>query len=242
MATASTARAMLGNPDYPTSDGKPMAETDYHRDLMLALIQTLRAYYAADPQVYVSGNILLFYEPGNRRRHVSPDVLVVKGVPKADRLNYLVWEEGQPPDLVIELTSSSTRSKDTKKKFQLYQDTLKVAEYFLFDPMGDYLDPPLQGYQLQRGKYVAIQPIEGRLPSDVLGLHFERHDKVLRVYDPATGRWLPTEEERTAQAEEQAEQAQGRLAQAEGRLAQAKAENKRLQRELDELRRQVPPQ
>ena len=63
---------------YPTSDGKPMAETDWHRDLMLALIQTLKAYHEAQRRVYVSGNLLLFYERGNRRRHLSPDVFVVK--------------------------------------------------------------------------------------------------------------------------------------------------------------------
>ena len=63
---------------YPTTDGKPMAETDYHRDVMLDLIETLRAFYAADPMVYVSGNLLLFYEEGDRRRHVSPDVFVVR--------------------------------------------------------------------------------------------------------------------------------------------------------------------
>ena len=65
---------------YPTSDGKPMAETDTHRDLMTALIETLKAFYAAEPLVYVSGNLLLCYEEGNRRRHVSPDVFVVRGV------------------------------------------------------------------------------------------------------------------------------------------------------------------
>src|SRR5262249_48387849 len=91
---------------YPTSDGKPMAETDWHRDLMAVLIQTLRAYYCSDSQVYVSGNLLLFYVPGDKRRHVSPDVFVVKGVPKRDRPNYLVWQEGKGPDVVIELTSS----------------------------------------------------------------------------------------------------------------------------------------
>jgi hypothetical protein len=74
--------------DYPTSDGKPMAETDWRRDLMNALIQTLAAYYAAEPMVYVSGNLLVFYKPGNRRRHLSPDVFVVKGVAKHQRPNY----------------------------------------------------------------------------------------------------------------------------------------------------------
>jgi hypothetical protein len=61
--------------DYPTSDGKPMAETDRHRDLMQDLIQTLQEFFASSPRVYVSGNLLLFYERGNRRRYVSPDVL-----------------------------------------------------------------------------------------------------------------------------------------------------------------------
>ena len=81
--------------DYPTSDGKPMAETDWHRDLMMVLIQTLSAYYAAEPLVYVSGNLLVFYEPGNRRRHLSPDVFVVKGVGKHQRPNYLIWEDAR---------------------------------------------------------------------------------------------------------------------------------------------------
>jgi hypothetical protein len=39
---------------------------------MITLIHRLKAYYAGDPRVYVSGNLLVFYEPGNRRRHVSP--------------------------------------------------------------------------------------------------------------------------------------------------------------------------
>jgi hypothetical protein len=63
---------------YPTADGRPMAETDCHRDIMYALIKVLQSFYAADPNVYVSGNLLLYYVPGSKRRHVSPDVFVVK--------------------------------------------------------------------------------------------------------------------------------------------------------------------
>ena len=58
---------------YPTTDGRPMGETDLHRNIMFASIESLKLHYAGQ-QVYVSGNILLFYQPGNRRRHVSPDV------------------------------------------------------------------------------------------------------------------------------------------------------------------------
>jgi Uma2 family endonuclease len=149
------------NPNYPTSDGRPMAETGHHRILMNDLIESLDAYFADDPTVYVSGNLLLFYEPGNRRRQISPDVFVVKGVAKHKRLNYLTWEEGKGPDFVIELTSSSTRHEDQDTKFRKYRDVLRVKEYFLFDPFGDYLKPPLQGYRLRAGVYQAIRPLQG---------------------------------------------------------------------------------
>src|ERR1051326_238910 len=119
--------------DYPTSDGKPMAETDDHRDLMATLIETLKLYYAASALVYVSGNLLIYYVPGDKRRHISPDVFVVRGVAKHNRLYYLVWEEGKAPEAAIELTSKSTRRDDLGKKMVLYRDVLKVKEYFLFD-------------------------------------------------------------------------------------------------------------
>src|SRR5439155_21946131 len=185
MATVSPTPPLLKN-GYPTSDGKPMAETEIHRDLVWALVAILKAFYQAQPRVYVSGNLLIFYVPGNKRRHVAPDVFVVKGVPKRVRNNYLVWEEGKGPDIVIELTSSSTRREDVNKKFDLYQNTLKVKEYFLFDPLEDYLDPPLRGYRLRKGVYQPIRLVNRRLPSQVLGLHLEREGKQLRLYDPST--------------------------------------------------------
>ena len=96
MATVSTARVMLDN-GYPTSDGKPMAETDWHRDLMVALIQTLTAFFTEQPRVYVSGNLLVCYDQRDGRRHVSPDVFVVRGVAKHQRPNYLLWEKEERP-------------------------------------------------------------------------------------------------------------------------------------------------
>src|SRR4051812_34402726 len=114
MATVPDRRVRAGN-DYPTGDGKPMAETDQHRELMQDLIRTLMFFFLNVEDVYVSGNLLLFYERGNRRRHVSPDVFVVRGVAKQRRENYLLWEEKRP-SVVIELTSKSTKREDEGTK------------------------------------------------------------------------------------------------------------------------------
>lgn len=207
---------------YPTRDGRPIGETELHRDLLIDLIRTLQICGADNPHFYVSGNLLMYYEQGNKRKHGSPDVFVVPDLPRGKaqpRDYYLVWEEGRTPALVIELTSKSTRKEDLNKKFRLYREVLRVEEYFLFDPYAEYLKPPLQGFRLSRGRYVRIKPIDGRLPSQVLGMHLERNGSQLRLYNPVTSGWLPTPQEV---------------------LAHAEAENERLRRELEALRRQLP--
>jgi Uma2 family endonuclease len=197
--------------EYPTGDGKPMAETPVHRDAMIDLIPTLQAYYRDDPMAYVSGNMLVYYEEGNKRRHLAPDVFVVRGIPKHERLNYLLWEEGKGPDLVIELTSKSTRREDQTTKRDLYRDVLRVSEYFLFDPLAEYLDPPLQGFRLVAGEYAPIDPRDGRLPSEVTGLHLESRGRALRLYSPELGLVLPTPAERMAEAEAEVERLRAEL-------------------------------
>ncbi len=116
--------------DYPTSDGKPMAETDLHRILMLALIGTLTDFFRTTPRVYVSGNLLVFYKRGDLLKHVSPDVFVVRGVAKRLRDNYLIWRERKAPEFVIELTSHSTKREDTRKKLILYRECLEGEGVF----------------------------------------------------------------------------------------------------------------
>ena len=217
---------------YPTTDGKPMAETDYHRELMVDLIEALKVFYADEPLVYVSGNLLLFYEKGNKRRHLSPDVFVVPGVGNHRRDNFLLWEEGHGPKFVIELTSSSTRKEDVTKKFALYRDLLKVREYFLFDPLGDYLKPSMQGWRLVKGVYQSIRAVEGRLPSSTTGLHLERHDEELRLWNPVTKSWLPTSREALDDATLSRDRETDARQAAERRLADAQAEIQRLRERL----------
>jgi Uma2 family endonuclease len=227
-------------PFYIESDGKPMGETQAHIENMLYLLEPLREWFASDPMVYIGANMFVHYERGNRNRHVSPDVFVVKGVPKdvrPKRRNYRVWEEGRAPDFIVEFTSESTREEDQTTKRAIYQDLLRVSEYFLFDPFEEYLHPPLQGYRLTKGAYRPIRPLKGRLPSKVLGLHLEADGELLRLYDPAAGRRLPippeVEEARKLAEAERATEATARQ--------RAEAEVERLRRELEELRRKLPP-
>jgi Uma2 family endonuclease len=172
-----------------------MGETPRHITNMFFAVHPLGIYFADEPQAFVAANMFVYYERGNRHAHVSPDVFVVLGVPKnrtPERRRYLLWEEGKGPDLVIEFTSESTREEDIDDKMAIYQDTLRVPEYFLFDPFEEYLHPPLQGYRLVGTHYQVIEPFNGRLPSEVLQLHLEACGELLRFYNPVTGQYLPT--------------------------------------------------
>lgn len=181
---------------YPDSDGRPMGETPRHADNLAYLVHMLRMWYERESQVFIAGNMFLYYVPGDRLKHLSPDVFVVHGVPKhttPERRRYLVWEEeGKAPDFVIELTSDTTREEDVDDKMTIYRDILQVKEYFLYDPYEEYMDPPLQGYRLVEGQYQAIELVEGRLPSETIGLHLEASEGFLRLFDPVTRLWIPT--------------------------------------------------
>jgi len=104
---------------YPESDGKPMGETDEHRVAMVRHIRILEECYQGQ-RVYVSGDLLLYYEQGNPRKYVVPDAFVVKGILPRRRRIYKTWIEGKTPDVVIETTSRKTRRKDTVDEPDLY--------------------------------------------------------------------------------------------------------------------------
>ena len=119
---------------YPTGDGKPMAETDAHVSLILYHLGALQSRYSkAGGLVYVAGNNFLYYEEGNPKARISPDTYVVFGISPHPRDSYKVWEEGgHTPAVVFEFTSKSTQAEDTDKKFRIYEEILRVPEYFLF--------------------------------------------------------------------------------------------------------------
>jgi Uma2 family endonuclease len=214
---------------YPESDGQPMAETDVHRKLLMDLDFVLRTFFRDEPQVYVAGNLLIYFVEGDPTQSVAPDMFVVKGVPKQDRRIYRVWREGKAPDVVIELTSDSTRADDLGRKRFLYAD-LGVREYFLFDPLGNYLKPPLRGYRLVGDEY--IQMNETPMYSAELGLELHPEGIALRLFDPRTQRYLLTPDETYDEAEREALRADYERTRAE----RAEAELARVRAELEKLR------
>ena len=248
---ASTADAEI---EYPTGDSRPVGETPLHFKNLTNAVKVLERYFAKQPMVYVSGNMFVYYEKGNRHKHVSPDVFVALGVPKdKPREAYFIWEEGHGLDFVVELTSKSTEGEDLDDKMEIYRDEIQVTEYFLFDPKGEYLDPPLQGYRLRDGRYTRLDMLEGRLPSEAIGLHLERDGAWLRFYNPSTGLWLPTSEEREEELEADRQRVEAERLQSEAereleRMARQRAEAEREQlarelegsaKELERLRREL---
>lgn len=181
-------------PLYPESDGKPMAETDTHANLLMNLRLSLDNYFRDDSNVYVSGNLLVYYVEGNPAKCFAPDVFVVRGVLKGERRIYKLWEEGVAPQIIIELTSRKTWKEDLQTKWRLYEE-LGVQEYFIFDPEYDYLDDPLVGYRLENGKYVEVEIKDGRAKSEVLGLELVNTGETLRLFDPTSNQVLPTPQE-----------------------------------------------
>ena len=108
--------------EYPCSDGQPMAETDIHGACMMYVTCALRGWFKrrGRTDVYVASNNFLYYEQGNPRAVVSPDVYVVVGVPAHLRDTYLLWNEPKGPDFVLEVTSASTRRVDERRKRDVY--------------------------------------------------------------------------------------------------------------------------
>lgn len=223
---------------YPESDGEPMAETDVHRDLMSEILITpLKTRYQKAGNVYVTGNIWLYYEEGDPTAVISPDVFVVFGLPNRRRRVYKMWVEGKGPDVVFELTSTSTRRRDLGEKRQLYED-LGVKEYFLFDPLGEYLSPPLRGFVLRDGFFSNLELVkrpdgEYQLFSELLGLEIHTANGLLRLYDPIEKRYLLYATEENAARQEAERQARSAEKQARNAERQARNAEERLMAERE---------
>ncbi len=208
---------------YPESDGTPMGETGFHVNVMLYLKQALELYFQQQKDIYVAANMFFYYEEGNPSAVAAPDVFVVKGVSKAERRTYKLWEEEKVPCAIFEITSRSTQREDLGNKRALYE-RLNVKEYFIFDPLEEYLSPCLQGFRLHRGYYHPI-PLsdDGSLSSRELDLILKPAGTLLRLIDPHSQEMLPT----LGEAAQRANQAEAKAARLQAELAELRAQLKR---------------
>ena len=190
---------------YPESDGKPMADTDLHLYWIKRIQDMIETYFSQNPEVYISGNIMMYDIEGPMRTAVSPDILVAFGLGQKFRRTYKVWEEGKPPDFVMEFSSKRTYRNDLDEKMAHYA-RMAIPEYVLYDPDRRFLPSPLMGFRLVEGTYVEIAPdADGGIRSEILGLNFRLTEDGLAIYDPRAQKWLQTRAEQEATARQKAE-------------------------------------
>ncbi|HSF39300.1 MAG TPA: Uma2 family endonuclease [Thermoanaerobaculia bacterium] len=230
-------------------DGVPL-ESDWHTQqlpLLRGLIgQTMLEQERTD--FFSGANIFVYYSKEQarevfeeetkgleQRAYRGPDVFWVGGVPKRKRQAWVSWEEGgRLPDVIFEMLSPSTASKDRKEKRELYEQVFRTAEYFMYEPATG----KFEGLRLIDRAYRTIPPDEkGRLWSSQLGAFVglwhgvveRQEDDWVRLFRP-DGTLVPTHEER-AEAERQRADA------AEQRADEMAAELARLRAALEEHRR-----
>jgi Uma2 family endonuclease len=207
--------------DLPSDDGKPM-ETQRHKMQMDILIETLYPWLEDRSDGYVGGNMFLYFSLAQVRNQdfQGPDFFAVLGVPKGERLSWVVWEEGKAPNVIIELLSPSTAAKDKLVKKLTYQNDVRVPEYFWFDPFNPN---DLAGFRLDNGTY---QPIfsdsQDRLVSQQLELALVRWQGLYRGVNAIWLRWqtldgelIPTGQEEAIQAQIKAQEAESKAQAAE---------------------------
>jgi Uma2 family endonuclease len=205
-------------PTHLDSDEPPL-ETDFHRNQIDLLIRLLKHWWQDRPDVYVSGNLTVYYNEQQLKKKDfrGPDIFIVLGTEKKDRRSWAVWEEGgKYPNVVIELLSSATAAVDKGAKKELYQDVWRVPNYFWFHPQ----TLEFAGFHLVDGRYEALAPTDlGWLWSEQIQLFIGIHKQQLRCFT-AEGYLIPLPEEAERQAKEQAQQQVEQAQQRVERLAE----------------------
>ena len=210
---------------YPIEDGEPLAESYEHLRAIFNIFSALTQYLSSQ-QALVLSNQFLFYSQGYPKLRVAPDVMVIFDVAPGGRPNYKIWEEGQVPKVIFEITSPSTRRQDQGLKYDLYEQ-LGVAEYWLFDPKGEWIPEKLKGYKLHRDTYELIEnntsqalQLELRIEGQYIGFYrLDSQAKLLAPDELFTA--LQGEQEARLEADFRTEQAQAETEQERLRIQQA---------------------
>jgi Uma2 family endonuclease len=232
--------------DLPYDDGEPM-ESERHREQMNLLIDSLRHALREREDVYVGGNMAVYFSETQIRKNDfrAPDVFVVLDTERRERKRWVVWEEnGRTPDVVIELLSPSTEDVDRGTKKSIYERLLRVPCYVLFDPFSARLE--VLRLDLARRRYVPVAPdARGWVPCEPLGLSLGVVPSSWHGIEAPWLRWidehgevLPSTDER---AENEARRAENEARRAENEARRADQAEAELAKLREELRRRGDP-
>ncbi len=243
---SSVAEVVASEPDaveYP--ERRWAAQSVWHGDAVRLAMAALHHHFRDREDVLVAMELVVYYERGDNRAWLRPDVQVVFGVGRGgNRRTFKVWEEGKAPDFVLEVASPSTAENDARHKAREYAG-IGVREYWRLDPEGTMMKAPLQGYRARGGRYERVESVERAggveyLRSRVLELDLrgERRDgaTVLVIRDPRTGEEFdgalePSERQKRI-AEDRASAAEDELSVARDELSAARDELKAAKDEL----------
>lgn len=195
-----------GQDELLSDDGIPM-ETYRHKLQMELLVDPLAAWLA-NKDAFVSGNMFVYFSPHQLKNHDfrGPDMFAVFDVPPGERKCWVIWEEGKGPDVVVELLSSSTAQRDKTEKKDIYQNRLRVPEYFWYDPFNP---DDFAGFTITGQGYEPLTfDQDHRLVSQKLGLALVRWPGEFGQVKATWLRWSTLEGTMLPTAREQADLAQ----------------------------------
>ena len=170
---------------YPDSDGEPIGENTLQFRWIVTIQGNLDAWFARDELVFVAGDLFWYPVEGQSKIVTAPDVLVVFGRPKGERLSYLQWvEDNIAPQVVWEILSTSNRVREMAAKLEFYEK-YGVEEYYLYDPDAVVC----RGWRRVGRELVEIESLVGWV-SPRLGVRFELSEDSLELYLPSGKRFL----------------------------------------------------
>jgi Uma2 family endonuclease len=245
-----TPNAPAAEPDheFPSSDGKPMAENTRQYEAIVTLKGNVEAFAPRD--AFVAGDHLIYVDRTDPTACQAPDVYVAFGRPRGHRPSYKLWlEDGVFPQVIFEVLGPSNTDDEMAAKRAFYFGH-GAEEYYEFDPeagtwTGFVRDPA--------GVPAAVPEMDGHT-SPRLGMRFEVWPLELRVFRPDGTRFLSFQEleddrlaqrhradaerVRADQERRRAEDAQRRAADAQQRAEdERRAAEQAQQRAEDERRR-----
>jgi Uma2 family endonuclease len=229
--------------EYPDSDGLPMAENTLQFKWIVLVKEGIEALFAADPNVFVAGDLFWYPVEGDPNIRTAPDVLVAVGRPKGNRGSYRTWEEnGVAPQVVFEILSPSNRPGEMERK-RLFYEKYGVEEYYIYDPDSGLLEGWLRNNEILE----PITQIEGFV-SPRLQIRFEPGEGPdnLTIREPSGARFrtplekhVAAEKERQrAEQEHQRAEEQRQRAEQERLLAQRADQRAEQERQRAEQERQ----